>query len=375
MARRKSKQTDAAGGALYFILIVMIPVILFLVKIFLFSIFILYVPVALGIWIATFRVKILPPEILISELYDDAAKTRIILDLISQRNDWQKFIEQQYASGKSSGKFLTKQSGETRFDTRSNLGKQLNEKLDKADAAIDQIMQNTIPEIRDEVSSSLPNWRADFDKWVQLRSLKLSLYCALYFLGGSSGIFYLWFVAHPSILSDLGQFLTSNPNLSLPTGSILMATLVSCTTFGVALSIYHTSLPKLIEGSRAAGWRNLQAKWSNNKPVDDFFVIQHSNFQSYSNYQNHSSFQDYYSSLGAQSYSIQNQNREPTWFEVLGVSADAQPKDIKLAYYEKMKGYHSDKVASLGQELRDLADVKSKQINLAYDEARKRRNF
>jgi hypothetical protein len=55
-------------------------------------------------------------------------------------------------------------------------------------------------------------------------------------------------------------------------------------------------------------------------------------------------------------------------YEVLGVSENATEAEIRQAYLQKIKEYHPDKVANLGKELRDLAESKSKEINLAYDE-------
>jgi DnaJ like chaperone protein len=58
-----------------------------------------------------------------------------------------------------------------------------------------------------------------------------------------------------------------------------------------------------------------------------------------------------------------------TWAAVLGVSADASMEEIRKAYQHRIAEYHPDKVAALGAELRELAERKSKEINLAYDEA------
>lgn len=57
------------------------------------------------------------------------------------------------------------------------------------------------------------------------------------------------------------------------------------------------------------------------------------------------------------------------WHEVLGVSSRASLEEVQSAYRERIGKYHPDKVASLGQELRDLAETKSKEINRAYNEA------
>jgi len=58
-----------------------------------------------------------------------------------------------------------------------------------------------------------------------------------------------------------------------------------------------------------------------------------------------------------------------TWAAILGVSADASMDAIRRAYQRRIAEYHPDKVAGLGAELRELAERKSKEINLAYDEA------
>jgi DnaJ-domain-containing protein 1 len=64
-----------------------------------------------------------------------------------------------------------------------------------------------------------------------------------------------------------------------------------------------------------------------------------------------------------------------TWAEVLDVSPAASGKEIQAAYRKKMSEYHPDKVATLGQELRELAERKSKDIDAAYTRAKLERGF
>ncbi len=59
----------------------------------------------------------------------------------------------------------------------------------------------------------------------------------------------------------------------------------------------------------------------------------------------------------------------PNWTRVLELSADASPEQIREAYRRLMSQYHPDKVATLGRELRELAESKSKEISVAYQEA------
>jgi DnaJ-class molecular chaperone len=54
------------------------------------------------------------------------------------------------------------------------------------------------------------------------------------------------------------------------------------------------------------------------------------------------------------------------WYEVLEVNAGAELAQIKAAYRAKIALYHPDKVAGLGIELRQLAEIHAKEINAAY---------
>ena len=59
----------------------------------------------------------------------------------------------------------------------------------------------------------------------------------------------------------------------------------------------------------------------------------------------------------------------PNWCRVLELAPDASVEQIREAYRRLISQYHPDKVASLGRELRELAESKSKDIAIAYQEA------
>ncbi len=59
-------------------------------------------------------------------------------------------------------------------------------------------------------------------------------------------------------------------------------------------------------------------------------------------------------------------------FEVLGVPRGASSEEITRAFRSKMKQYHPDRVADLGEELRDVAHEKSVEIQQAYEALKKR---
>lgn len=54
-------------------------------------------------------------------------------------------------------------------------------------------------------------------------------------------------------------------------------------------------------------------------------------------------------------------------YEVLGVASNASADEIKHAYRELAKKYHPDKVSHLGEEFREIAHRKFKEIQAAYD--------
>lgn len=56
------------------------------------------------------------------------------------------------------------------------------------------------------------------------------------------------------------------------------------------------------------------------------------------------------------------------WYQVLEVSSVASLDEIKRAYQRKIRQYHPDKVAGLGPEFTEIANLKAKEINLAYEQ-------
>jgi DnaJ-domain-containing protein 1 len=58
-------------------------------------------------------------------------------------------------------------------------------------------------------------------------------------------------------------------------------------------------------------------------------------------------------------------------YTILGVRRGDTFDEIRRAYRERMKEYHPDKVAGLGSELRELAERKAKEINMAFEELKR----
>jgi len=62
------------------------------------------------------------------------------------------------------------------------------------------------------------------------------------------------------------------------------------------------------------------------------------------------------------------------WHQVLGVSPSATRDEIRRAYRTLLSRYHPDKSATLSQEMRELAERKSREITHAYRHAMQRRS-
>ncbi len=62
-------------------------------------------------------------------------------------------------------------------------------------------------------------------------------------------------------------------------------------------------------------------------------------------------------------------------YATLSINSSVTIEEIKSAYKQKVKEYHPDRVASLGVELKQLAEQKTQQINKAYDMIKNYRGF
>ncbi|SMD04101.1 Protein of unknown function [Desulfocicer vacuolatum DSM 3385] len=67
-----------------------------------------------------------------------------------------------------------------------------------------------------------------------------------------------------------------------------------------------------------------------------------------------------------QSWAKEPSEGEKSPHDILGVSPDATPGEIREAYITLAKQYHPDKVAHLGEELQILAEKRFKEIQQAY---------
>jgi hypothetical protein len=100
-------------------------------------------------------------------------------------------------------------------------------------------------------------------------------------------------------------------------------------------------------------------------------------YHSYERYEKYERFERYESR-----HSSRKEEFDPThatdfekakhYGEVLGLTGKVSKAYIRKKYLELIAKYHPDKVFDLGEELKILAEVKTKQINAAYDWMKKK---
>ncbi len=54
-------------------------------------------------------------------------------------------------------------------------------------------------------------------------------------------------------------------------------------------------------------------------------------------------------------------------YTTLGITSSASDDDVEQAYRRMISDYHPDKVANAAKELRELAEVRAREINAAYE--------
>lgn len=73
----------------------------------------------------------------------------------------------------------------------------------------------------------------------------------------------------------------------------------------------------------------------------------------------------------SQKQAQEQQRRKLPWWDVLEVTPNDAPEQVKKAYRRMISLYHPDKVNTLGRELIELANRKTQEINTAWEESQK----
>lgn len=105
-------------------------------------------------------------------------------------------------------------------------------------------------------------------------------------------------------------------------------------------------------------------------------VTESQQFSSSGNFNEKSSSNNYENSKKEEYEEIKyNENSVEYFYLILNINSNSSVDDIKKAYKEEIRKYHPDKVEHLGNEFKEIAERKTKDINKAYNYFRKKFGF
>jgi DnaJ domain len=64
---------------------------------------------------------------------------------------------------------------------------------------------------------------------------------------------------------------------------------------------------------------------------------------------------------------------EPDPYAALGITSSASDEEVDQAYRRRMSEYHPDRVANSAKEIRDLAELRAREANGAYESIKRKR--
>lgn len=317
-------------------------------------------------WLSSKAAKT-PPELPDPEDFDSVLATVGVAQIVNDRTEIVQKRSELYGLADRYGLSRTKASGETRFDTRKRHAKEINAALDSADRNI-SAADDEIYRIRGHEYGGMPAWSKPFEEWSRLRALNLAVRYSLQ----SIVIFYIVFgVLHTFIPGTVGWLFSLSGSLAglliwkpFPPSVMTTAFLLTCVGYISGVFFYYRQkdqLLKLADGARVQAWRRLERKWDPN-------VRDYEPFRGFD-------WLDDGDTKEEEDVRVVSGNDGSHWWDILGVPASATIEDVKSAYREAIKKYHSDKVAGLGQKLQVLAEEESKRINVAYAEAKAQLGF
>ena len=97
---------------------------------------------------------------------------------------------------------------------------------------------------------------------------------------------------------------------------------------------------------------------------DQNFSNRYNNYQQYGNYRRYS---QYTSSRKFYSATATEEEKNDYYGKIIGLMGNVTKEQIRTKYIGLISLYHPDRVQHLGPELRELAEIKSKEINAAYN--------
>ncbi|QRM47221.1 J domain-containing protein [Rhizobium sp. BG4] len=250
----------------------------------------------------------------------------------------------------------TSSSAGMRYDRRKRDGKLINAELDDVELRMKDVMHQ-IKATRTQLLGAIPNWRGPFERWVGRRAwslaARLSLLVALLSIAGMM-IASRDYPGEIAWLASIGNF-ASGQLLWRPLRPDMLAVMMTGVLAGYAsLFVSQPFFRSRLKRSGDVGTMLRLAALEERLNPDQIYE---------------------YDPDGAFEEPEEERSRSEPWWTVLGVAADAAVEEIKTAYRNAIRGYHSDKVAHLGDKLKVVAEFESRRLNKAYETAKVERGF
>lgn len=361
MARRKKKSGDG-GGILIFVGIAIfyafgfiIHTLSVMITLTITAIFYLFPPIALATYLYVRKHNVEYPEIPDASKYDSVEISKEVKRLIIERLHLITDIQNSYAIGARNGLYLTKGSGESRFDTRSKLGRELNGKI-KANEERVASATDFIESKRREVREKFPIlfWHIAFDEWKTWQDASAAFSDTVRIFFVSVVVCYVLAFAYADRFWALQGVIVWQPYPGVLVSPFLVSMLVAAVVFPLRFRSHRQAVSGRLDGAALVQWSELERKWSEAE-FESLFV---------------EGFDE------ANAEEDQHAAEEPSdWHVVLNVAPSASPDEIKSAYRAAVKNYHPDRVSGLGTKLQELAERETKRLNAAYQAARAQKGF
>jgi len=359
MAKLRASASDGMVGGIIVVICAALVTALMLAALVLITVFPYFIA-ALALFFVVIR---RPPPLVQMDVLDPPEANRAISPPVAEYFRVCSTIDALYRRGFQDGVQTTKASGGTRFDNRSRLGKQINASLDQQESERDHLLQSIDAKRREQYRNikafntvfRLWRWRAVLFKAAVASIVIAGVLLLALTLCGLMGV--KWALA---IGLGGSQF------------NIYMNYMVFVYIWYTALafsSIYYSR--NLSDQSMGPGWTTwlaVRSKW------DPDFAELRARYWSETASTSREEFRSQGESSEAEAPKAE-ENSVAGWRSILEVTPWATVEDVKAAYRQAMKGYHTDRVVGLGEKIQAVAEAESKKLNAAYAEAKRELNF
>jgi hypothetical protein len=252
------------------------------------------------------------------------------------------------------GLHSTSASNGARYDKRKRDARAINERLDAVEEGL-AIGMVSLRNLRTQILAAVPDWRRPYRRWIAWRAwamaARVSLLVAL-LAAVAMTIARSDYPQQVALLSGIGDAISSYLFWQPARTDILSICMTAVVAGYIALFVARPLFRRRIERLSASTAITRLLAFEDEFDPNRIDVRPH--------------------------FEADHTSNEPTtesWWAVLGVSADATVDEIRAAYRGAIQGYHTDKVAHLGEKLKMVAEVESRRLNGAYDAAKTERGF